>query len=109
MPEFEGKNHYLIGVKAKGSAKEKVTWCYLTQDIEIQNKIKINKIEKNKKIEKQKNNKNMDKRELTKAKRKEKYNELKRTLKEVWTKEMESDNDKEEIQSLKSHINRYII
>ena len=30
MPKFRGKNHYLVGVKAKGSAKDNVIGCYLT-------------------------------------------------------------------------------
>ena len=87
MPEFKDKNHYLVGVKAKGSARDKITGCYLTQDTEIQNKTKTNKAKKNKKIKKEekkhKNNQNMDERELTKMERKAKYNELKRAMKEV--------------------------
>ena len=74
MPNFKDKKHYLIGGKARGSAKDKITRCYLMQDIEIQDKTKINKIGKNKKMEKeekkQNNNKNLDERELTKAERK---------------------------------------
>ena len=35
MPWFRGKNHYLVGVKTKGSTKDKVAGCYLTQDVGI--------------------------------------------------------------------------
>ena len=51
----------------------------------------------------------MDERELTKMERKPKYNELKRTMKEVWTIEMESEEDKGEIQSLPSHLKQYTV
>ena len=53
MPELKGKNHYLLGVKAKGSAKDKITGCYLMQDIEIQKKNKPNNLKKNKNFEKE--------------------------------------------------------
>ena len=53
MPELKGKNHYLVGVKARGSTKNKVTGCYLTQDIEIPNKTKTKKIKYHKKIKKE--------------------------------------------------------
>ena len=113
MPNFRGKNHYLVGVKSKGSAKDKITGCYLMQDIEIQNKSKTNKTKSNKNVKKQekkqKNNKNMNEWELKKAGRKAKYNNSKRTMKEVWTIEMESEEDKGDIQSLPSHFKRYIV
>ena len=94
MPKFQDKNNYLIGVKARGSVKHKIMGCYLTLDIEIQNKTKLNKTERNKKREKeekkQKNIINMEERGLTKTKRKSKHNKIKRTLKKVWTTKMET-------------------
>ena len=51
----------------------------------------------------------MDKRELTKTERKAKYNELKRTMKEVWTTEMESEEDQKETHSLPSHFKKYTV
>ena len=51
----------------------------------------------------------MDKRELTKTERKAKYNNLKRTMKEVWTIEMESEEDKGKTHSLSSHFKRYTV
>ena len=57
MPEFKGKNHYLVGVKAKESAKDKVTGCYLVEDIKIQNKTKTKKTKNKKKLKKKKRSK----------------------------------------------------
>ena len=51
----------------------------------------------------------MDERELTKTQREAKCSEFKRTMKEMWTTQMESENDNEEIQSLPSHFKRYTI
>ena len=56
-----------------------------------------------------KKDKNSSDKGLTKLERKAKYNELKRTMKEVWTTEMESDEDKKDTQSLPSHFKRYTV
>ena len=114
MPEFENITHYLIGVKAVGKAKDKITRCYLANPIEIQsNNKRKNKTENHKKIKKEKNTQkkeeNSNDKRLTMIERRAKYNELKRTMKEVWTTEMESDEDKKEIQSLPSHFKRYTV
>ena len=94
-----------MGVGARGKVQDKLTGCYLTNPIDIQNKNKNNdKAQDNKNVKKEKTtpkkDKNSSEKGLTKLERKAKYNELKRTMKEVWTTEMESDEDKKNTQSL---------
>ena len=91
-----------MGVGARGKVKDKLTGCYLTNPIDIQNKNKNNdKAQDNKNLKKEKTtpkkDKNSSEKGLTKLERKTRYNELKRTMKEVWTTEMESDEDNKDI------------
>ena len=104
MPELKNKTQYLMEIRAIGKVKDKLTGCYLASPIDIQNQIKQkDKTGNNKNIKKEKTTLKKDKKssgkELTKLERKAKYNELKRTMKEVWTTEMESDEDKKDTQS----------
>ena len=103
-----------MGIKAIGKAKDKFTGCYLANPIYIQSKSKKkDKTRNNKNIKKEKTtlkkDKNNSEKGLTKLERKAKYNELKRTMKEVWTTEMESEEDNKDIQSLPSHFKRYTV
>ena len=102
MPEFRNKTQYLMGIKAIGKVKDKLIGCYLANPIDIQSKNKKkDKTWNNKNIKKEKTtlkkNKNSSEKGFTKLERKAKYNELKRTMKEVWTTEMESDEDNKDI------------
>lgn len=110
MPEYEGKTHYLMMINTKDCVKDRVTGCYLTRSSQT-----TNTTEPKPKKEKKKQDKDSEKStktkgsNLTKLERKAKYNEHKRRLQEIWTTEMESEEETRDTMSVPSHFKRYTL
>ena len=104
---MQGKQEYLKLVKANDCRKNKVTRCYRTKPII---ETKENQTEKSQsQKEKTKTSKRENEQEMTKLERKQKYKELKRTLTQEWSIEMEFDDKGSEVLSTPSHFKCYII
>ena len=112
MPQLQGKNEYLMYVKAHDCIKDKITGCYKVEPVGSSRKIVPKKPKpkqpKETKIKETKA-KVKDEPEMTRLERKQKYKELKRTLQKEWSTEMESDDSDQDALSAPSHFKRYTI
>ncbi|RYA40214.1 hypothetical protein DD606_25710 [Enterobacter cloacae complex sp. GF14B] len=116
MPRIKGKTHYLMLVKAEDCVKDQISGRSSkvrregTQE-EIKQVQKTKTKTKSKKSQKSKQETTKDP-EWTKLERKKKYQELKRSLREVWTTEGESDGKEESEKgnmNVPSHYQKFTI
>lgn len=103
MPKIEGKTAYLRLVGAYDCVKDKISGKF--SQVSHQTKLQKKKEHKKRKERAKMNNKEPM---WMKIERKKKYKELKKTLKEVWTIEMESEDKRDHV-SVPSHYKKYTI
>ena len=110
MPELKDKRAYLKLVNVEDCIKEEISKRHSQKQYRsIQNEPKPMKKKEIQGVENRKRNGP----KWMRVERREKYAELKKTLKEVWTNEMESDKEEKESHlahvSVPSHFKRYTI
>ena len=111
MPNLKGKTHYLMKINATDCIKDKVTGCYLAEDVQSNTTPITPTITKENKKKPRKITPKKQKKEgsMTKTERKAKYNEHKRRLQQIWTTEFESEESKNEMASAPSHFKKNTI
>ena len=100
-PTIQGKQEYLKMVKANDCQKNKVTGCYRAEPVK-----EIKSTQEKKEL---KTAKKDTKPTMTKLERKQKHNELKRTLKQEWSMEMETEDIDSGVLNAPSHFKCYIV